>query len=534
MQGWFTEHPLYDADGQPIVVPAWSFPGRGRVQRQLTRASKAMGLAEKGPGPCPSVAAGRSWMAGLEERHLLADRALGYVELYGAYAETEARYRVDRLLALWDGWTTTIDQAFCLDPAAVDWDVYVPRRAPPVGHRARPGPHRPTRSTPGRRAERARGPILSPDRHLAAFDLENTLIASNVVDSYAWLASRHLPATERAAFVADLVREAPSLLALDRRDRGDFLRSFYRRYEGAPADRLREDAWELFHHLLLAKSFPAGLARVRQHRALGHRTLLITGALDFVVEPLRPLFDDIVCARLGEADGRFTGRLDELPPIGEARALVLADYREAEGLRLEESMAYADSASDLPMLEAVGYPVAVNPEAKLAAIARRRGWHVEHWHKADGALGAAPPPRAGGPPEGPAGGRPGRGRRRPAAEPRSGDGPMKALVLERNLPRFAASRVASLLGSGRGAGVGPLELARRDPPEPPGEGLGPPPAPALGHLRLGPGHPRRAQLPLLRGHGQLPLRARARGGRSRSTAVAPTTRAGRSSPAPGW
>jgi hypothetical protein len=47
-------------------------------------------------------------------------------------------------------------------------------------------------------------------------------------------------------------------------------------------------------------------------------------------------------------------------------------------------MAYADSASDLPMLEAVGFPVAVNPEAKLAAIARRRGWHVEHWHKADG------------------------------------------------------------------------------------------------------------------------------------------------------
>lgn len=47
-------------------------------------------------------------------------------------------------------------------------------------------------------------------------------------------------------------------------------------------------------------------------------------------------------------------------------------------------MAYADSASDLPMLEAVGFPVAVNPEAKLAAIARRRGWHVEHWKKADG------------------------------------------------------------------------------------------------------------------------------------------------------
>ncbi len=66
--------------------------------------------------------------------------------------------------------------------------------------------------------------------------------------------------------------------------------------------------------MLLTKSFPAGFARVRAHRALGHRTVLITGALDFVVEPLRPLFDEVVCASLGvDATGRFTGRLDESP-----------------------------------------------------------------------------------------------------------------------------------------------------------------------------------------------------------------------------
>ena len=382
---WFQEHPLYDQDGQPIVVPEWSFPGRGRVQRQLTRASKAMSLAERVVGSLPIRGKQAEWMAALEEQHLLADRALGYVELYGAYTETEALYRVDRLLALWDRMDEDDRAAFCLDPGAIDWSTYVREiHLPSIIEHAR------VRTSPGgksvktNRADRARKNILSPDRHLAAFDLENTLIASNVVDSYAWLASRHLPAAERTAFVADLVAEAPALLALDRRDRGDFLRSFYRRYEGAPVARLHDDGWDLFHHLLLAKSFPAGIARVRAHQALGHRTILITGALDFVVEPFRPLFDEIVCARLGEEGGVFTGRLEQLPPIGEARALVLADYAESEGLRLEESMAYADSASDLPMLEAVGFPVAVNPEAKLAAIARRRGWHVETWHKADG------------------------------------------------------------------------------------------------------------------------------------------------------
>ena len=381
---WFTEHPLYDADGQPIVVPEWSFPGRGRVQRQLSRASKAMDLAEKVVGSLPIRGKQAAWMAALEEQHLLADRALGYVELYGAYTETEALYRVDRLLALWDRMDEDDRRTFCLDPAAVDWDTYVREiHLPSIIEHARVKTSA-GKSTKPNRADRARKNILSPDRHLAAFDLENTLIASNVVDSYAWLASRHLPPAERAAFVADLMREAPSLLLLDRRDRGDFLRSFYRRYEGAPVDRLRDDGWELFYDLLLAKSFPAGIARVREHRALGHRTILITGALDLVVEPLRPLFDDIICARLGERDGTFTGRLDVLPPIGEARALVLEEYAEAEGLDLGESMAYADSASDLPMLEAVGFPVAVNPEAKLAVIARRRGWHVEHWHRAEG------------------------------------------------------------------------------------------------------------------------------------------------------
>ena len=73
-----------------------------------------------------------------------------------------------------------------------------------------------------------------------------------------------------------------------------------------------------------------------------------------------------------------------VPPTGEARAQILADYCDAEGLRLDECVAYADSSSDLPLLEAVGFPVAVNPETRLAAIARKRGWLVEHWSKASG------------------------------------------------------------------------------------------------------------------------------------------------------
>ena len=180
---------------------------------------------------------------------------------------------------------------------------------------------------------------------------------------------------------------------------------------------------------------------------------MITGALDFIIEPIRPLFDDIVCAEMEARDGRLTGHLTTLPPIGEARALLLAEYAERHSLSLEESVAYADSASDLAMLEAVGFPVAVNPEARLSAIARRRGWHVEHWAKAEG---GSHRPLPLGPFD--------------VQAAQGGHGSVSTLLFERSLPRFAAARVVSSFGSGRGAGVGPLRLVERDAPDVPAEG----------------------------------------------------------------
>jgi fatty acyl-CoA reductase len=382
--GFFQRNPLYDDRSQPISVPEWSFPGRGRVQRQLRRADAAMSLAEKLITALPIRGRQAQLAARIEDRHAMAKRALGYVELYGAYTETDARYRVDNLLELYGTGNDDDHASFGFDPGTIDWDRYVleihlPSVLEHTRVRTKPG-----KSVVDKRPDRQRRAILSPDRHLAVFDLEHTLMSSNVVDTYAWLASRHLSPARRARFVADLARQGPALLALDRRDRGDFLQSFYRRFEGAPLARLQEDSWELFHRQLLTRSFPDGFARVRAHRALGHRTLLITGALDFIIEPIRPLFDDIVCAVMGVEGGRLTGQLTTLPPIGEARALLLADYADEYSLSLEESVAYADSASDLAMLEAVGFPVAVNPESRLSAIARRRGWHVEHWAKAEG------------------------------------------------------------------------------------------------------------------------------------------------------
>ena len=385
VERWFTERPLYDNRGQPIVVPKWSFPGRGRVQGQLRRATQVLGAAERLVNALPLRGERAEGAARLEERRSEAERALGYVELYGSYSETEARFRMDRTVQLFEGLDPADQAAFCFDPAVIDWPGYIEDvHLPSIVEHARVRTTATGKRMMASREERSLKAILSDQPRCAAFDLENTLIASNVVESYAWLATRHLERAERVRLVVGLLAEAPKLLRLDRRDRSDFLRAFYRRYEDAPVDQLRLDSYELFSDLLGLRAFPEAIARVRRHRALGHRTLLITGALDFVVEPLRPLFDEIVCASMAERDGKFTGELTQAPPTGEARAILLDEFARAQGLSLADTVAYADSTSDLPMLEAAGFPVVINPEAKLAAIARRRGWFIEHWERAAG------------------------------------------------------------------------------------------------------------------------------------------------------
>ena len=381
---WFTRHPVYDDRGQPIPVPEWSFPGRGRVTRQLERAGTTLERAQKIFELLPVRGRRAQLGARLEEQREQIERARGYVDLYGAYAECEAAFGLDRLFALWDSLNDDDREAFCFDPRIVDWGHYFHEiHLPSVVQSGRVSMSPPSQGGETR-SSRLRRQVLSPDRHLAAFDLENTLIASNVVASFAWLASRRLDSRDRLRLVARTLAEAPALLALDRRDRSDFLRHFYRRYEGAPVDQIAEDSAEQFSDLILSRAFPAAIRRVREHRALGHRTLLITGALDFVVEPLRPLFDDIVCASLGIDDGTYNGRLRSVPPTGEARFQALTDYADHHDLDLRESVAYADSTSDLPMLEAVGFPVAVNPEVRLASLARKRGWLTEDFAKAGG------------------------------------------------------------------------------------------------------------------------------------------------------
>jgi alcohol-forming fatty acyl-CoA reductase len=219
---------------------------------------------------------------------------------------------------------------------------------------------------------------------LALFDMEGTLLPSNVVESYVWSRMADLPWDRWPDELADVFGRIPSYLMADRRDRGEFLRTFFRRYEDATVEGIDRLVDEIVSEFMLQKLSAAAVRRVREHREAGHRTILITAAAEPFVQPIAPLFEEVVAAKLAVKDGVYTGYLAEPPLVGEARGAWLRRYAMLEGADLKSSYAYADSHSDLALLRAVGNPVAVSPDAALLRVAKRRRWPIEEWGMAGG------------------------------------------------------------------------------------------------------------------------------------------------------
>jgi HAD superfamily hydrolase (TIGR01490 family) len=118
------------------------------------------------------------------------------------------------------------------------------------------------------------------------------------------------------------------------------------------------------------------------HRALGRRVFIVSSAPEEVVRPLAERLGDVevLATRARTVDGRYTGEL-EFYCYGEAKAEAIRALAAERGIDLSSSYAYSDSITDLPMLEAVGHPVAVNPDRELRREAERRGWQVRDFRR---------------------------------------------------------------------------------------------------------------------------------------------------------
>lgn len=129
---------------------------------------------------------------------------------------------------------------------------------------------------------------------------------------------------------------------------------------------------------ILPRIYPKVLAEVHRHQDGGRAVFIVSAAGSEMVESLARILgmDGGIGTRYVVEDGRYTGELDGPFVYGPGKVTAMEAIAATRGIDLGRSWAYSDSLSDLPMLEAVGNPVVVNPDPGLAAIAKERDWQT--------------------------------------------------------------------------------------------------------------------------------------------------------------
>jgi HAD superfamily hydrolase (TIGR01490 family) len=219
---------------------------------------------------------------------------------------------------------------------------------------------------------------MSEPSRAAFFDVDGTLVRTNIVHAFAYYAMNQGTLFGTAWRTARTVASLPVYWALDQVNRKVFNEVFYRGYQGISHDRLVVLAEELLEDVLKPAIHPGTPRLLDQARRAGCRIVLVTGALDFTVEGLARHLgaDDLLANRMHFVDGVATGRV--VPPLieGAHKAQAIRDYCLRHGLALDRSHAYSDSFSDYPMLAVVGHPAAVNPDLRLRNVARSYEWPI--------------------------------------------------------------------------------------------------------------------------------------------------------------
>ena len=134
---------------------------------------------------------------------------------------------------------------------------------------------------------------------------------------------------------------------------------------------------------VLPRVYPEVLREAYEHQDAGRKVFIVTAASHEMAELMAHVlfFDGGIGTRSEIEDGVYTGRPAGPFTYREGKAVAMRERAAEDGIDLSESYAYSDSESDLPMLRAVGNPVAVNPDAALERIAREEGWRIMRFDK---------------------------------------------------------------------------------------------------------------------------------------------------------
>ena len=215
----------------------------------------------------------------------------------------------------------------------------------------------------------------------AFFDVDGTIVSTTIVHYYVQFCSHLLPTFLRPFWLAWFALKVVYYFFLDKVSRTRFNLVFYRNYRGLNAESVKQLAGEQFETYVRPKLFPAAVDCIREHQNRGDLIVLVTGSLDFIIQPLANYLeaDTALTVELEEAHGKFTGELTTLPLSEEEKVHAIQTVVERYNVNLAASYAYGDSRADLPMLECVGNPIVVNPSKGLRQVAIESGWEISEW-----------------------------------------------------------------------------------------------------------------------------------------------------------
>ncbi len=217
----------------------------------------------------------------------------------------------------------------------------------------------------------------------AFFDLDKTVIATSSVLALGGTFYRDGLISKRT-IVRGLYAQVLYLLVGADENKMDRMReAMLTLTRGWDQQHVKELVRETLDEVLTPIIYAEALDLIDEHRKAGRKTVIISSSPAETVEPIGEYLgvDDVIATRaLVDANGRYTGEL-AFYAYAAQKAEAIREMAVAEGIDLASSYAYSDSITDLPMLELVGNPVAVNPDRELTRIAREREWEIRYFQR---------------------------------------------------------------------------------------------------------------------------------------------------------
>ena len=207
----------------------------------------------------------------------------------------------------------------------------------------------------------------------AFFDFDGTIIASHSIKDM--FIERLKSGEVTGQEILDLGAMIPRYL-MQSDSFEETMTASIRNLAGMPEKKLIKLGDKVARERLSAEVFPEVRAMIRVHQQQGHTVAIVSSATRYQIEPLAEKLgiDHVICTELEVVDGKFTGELSGKACYGDRKLDAVEGFAKSQKVNVKKSFFYSNGAEDVALLEAVGHPVVINPDSKLAGIARKNGW----------------------------------------------------------------------------------------------------------------------------------------------------------------